>query len=48
MMLLLLVSLIFAIAVSVVLAPAKVDGGMEEFCRLECTEQKIRDRSVCC
>jgi hypothetical protein len=47
-MLLLFVSLILAIAVSVVLAPAKDGEGMEEFCRLECTEQKIRDRSVCC
>lgn len=47
-MLYLIVGLVLAVGLSIILAPGRVGGGMEEFCRLECSEQKIRDRSVCC
>jgi hypothetical protein len=44
----LIAGLVLTVGLSVILAPDHVGGGMEEFCRLECGERKIRDRSVCC
>jgi hypothetical protein len=47
-MLYLIGGLVLAVGLSVILAPGRVGGGLEDFCRLEGSEQKIRDRSVCC
>lgn len=46
-----LILIIGAIVVFGLLALANLDSPraqMEEYCRMECIERKIRDRSICC
>ena len=47
-MIIILIIFVAVIGAAVLLNIDTTDAVMDEFCRLECKERKIRDYSICC
>ncbi len=43
-----IIMFLLAVIASVLVFPDAPDSALEEYCNLECKENKIRDYSICC